>query len=166
MFEFFWLNISLQVRCSSKFNSIGNIITVDDRNKRNSVAEKLSDSNLFSPVQTRPRRSPDEDLSYNTSTTITCNKLQIPLTLMSEPNTFSTNVSKIYHITHFTISYWMSYALYLINILFYIVYCAYQAWRWGRHVQSLFPSLFQGRYSTSTYKHYCKFNSVKKIINF
>ena len=83
--------------CSSKFNSIGNIITVDDpRNKRNSVAEKLSDSSLFSLV--RPKRNAARNESFTRDTVqsneaaVTCSNLTIPLTPLESSNTFSTNV--------------------------------------------------------------------------
>lgn len=87
-------NDRLKVVCSSKFNSIGNIITVDDpRNKRNSVAEKLSDSSLF--LNVRPKRNAASNESTPTPSNeaaVTCSNLTIPLTPLETANTFSTNV--------------------------------------------------------------------------
>ncbi|KZS13991.1 Protein GPR108 [Daphnia magna] len=92
-FEFDFINKLLNVRCSSKFNSIGNIITVDDpRNKRNSVAEKLSDSSLFSR-SARPKRNVQNeslDVAEASNVSVTCNNLKIPLS-SSDGNSFSTN---------------------------------------------------------------------------
>lgn len=84
----------LKVRCSSRFNSIGNIITVDDpRNKRNSVAEKLSDSSLFSRNARTKRNILNEslDVAEASNVSVTCNTLKIPLS-SSDGNSFSTNV--------------------------------------------------------------------------
>lgn len=90
-----FIYIRLQVKCSNKFNSVGNIITVDDpRNKRNSVAEKLSDSSLFKSA--RPKRSSSSTEvtpSDPSKKTVTCNNLTIPLILI-EPSVYSTNVLK------------------------------------------------------------------------
>ncbi|EFX74656.1 hypothetical protein DAPPUDRAFT_199743 [Daphnia pulex] len=92
-FEFDFKEKLLKVRCSSRFNSIGNIITVDDpRNKRNSVAEKLSDSSLFSRNARTKRNILNESLDFAeaSNVSVTCNTLKIPLS-SSDGNSFSTN---------------------------------------------------------------------------
>lgn len=82
-FTFDFAEKVLKVTCSEKFNSVGNIITIDDyRNKRSSVAEKLSDSSLFKLRQKRQAK-PSES-------SVMCNNLKIPL-LTLEPLSYSTN---------------------------------------------------------------------------
>ncbi len=103
----------LKVRCSSKFNSIGNIITVDDpRNKRNSVAEKLSDSSLFSRSARPKRNTANEslDVPEGSNGSITCNNLKIPLS-SSEANSFSTNVRMRGYFT----SFWLIVVVFFLN---------------------------------------------------
>ena len=127
----------LKVRCSSKFNSIGNIITVDDpRNKRNSVAEKLSDSSLFSRNARTKRNIVNEslDVAEASNVSVTCNTLKIPLST-SDGNSFSTNV-------------WIDCFNFLILLnedSAIVVHSKHKTFRRRRHVQPLFPSLFQRR---------------------
>ena len=81
----------LEVTCSEKFNSIKNVITVDDpRNKRSSVSEKLRDSSLFGSRQKRNQISEIPPKPLPTET-VTCKDVQISLTL-HPPSTYSTNV--------------------------------------------------------------------------
>lgn len=124
----------LNVRCSSKFNSIGNIITVDDpRNKRNSVAEKLSDSSLFSR-SARPKRNvlnESLDVAEVSNVSVTCNNLKIPLSSLDGVS-FSTNVG--------------SNCLAAYSRIFIIppilVHSKHQTFGRRRHVQPIFPPLF------------------------
>jgi len=82
-FTFDFAEKVLKVTCSDKFSSVGNIITIDDyRNKRSSVAEKLSDSSLFKLRQKRQTKQSESS--------VMCNSLKIPLTSL-EPYSYSTN---------------------------------------------------------------------------
>jgi hypothetical protein len=65
----------------------------DPRNKRNSVAEKLSDSSLFSRNARTKRNILNEslDVAEASNVSVTCNTLKIPLS-SSDGNSFSTNV--------------------------------------------------------------------------
>ena len=130
----------LKVTCSDKFSSVGNIITIDDsRNKRSSVAEKLSDSSLFKLRQKRQTKGAESS--------IMCNNLKIPL-ISLEPLSYSTNVlNSILNIQSVFILYYYFY--------FGTVHCSYYEWRARRYVQPLFPALLEGS-SNSSNQHHCK----------
>lgn len=112
----------------------------DPRNKRNSVAEKLSDSSLFSR-SARPKRNVQNeslDVAEASNVSVTCNNLKIPLS-SSDGNSFSTNVKINSSSALPTVFIYMC----IFFIFPIIVHSKYQTFRRRGHVQPLFSSLFQ-----------------------